>query len=110
MNCAIHQRFIRLFGGWPILTSSAAVRHRPFGERPNNCAWFGCLDDRGRNAASAGSSQATPYVAGRDNLHGSAVALEKPARAVLAVIHVVGRSEAAKAMARRNVDLAQAAA
>ena len=92
------------------MTGSAAVRLRPFGERPDDCTWFGCLDDRGWRAASAGRSQTAPYVAGRNNLYGSAVALEKPARAVLAVIHVVGRSEAAKAMARRNVDLAQAAA
>jgi len=92
------------------LTGSAAVRLRPFGERPDDCTWFGCLDDRSRSVASAGRPEAAPYVAGRNNLYGSAVALEKPARALLAVIHVVGRSEAAKAMARRNVDLAQAAA
>ena len=86
------------------------MRLRPFGKGPDNCTWFGCLADRGPSAASAGRSKAAPYVAGRNNLHGSAVALEKPACAVLAVIHVVGRSEAAKAMAGRDVDLAQAAA
>jgi hypothetical protein len=92
------------------LTGSAAMRLRPFGKWPDDCTWFGCLDDRGWSAASAGRSQAAPYVAGRKSLHRSAVAVEKPARAVLAVIHVVGRSETPKALAGRDVDLAQTAA
>jgi hypothetical protein len=83
----------------------------PLWERPNVCPRLFHADDLGSPpAASTRRSQAASYVTGGKDLPDPTVTLEKPACAVLAVIHIVRRSELAKAMAGCDFNLTQAAA
>jgi hypothetical protein len=81
----------------------------PLWERPNVRAWFCHANDFFPPAASTRRSEAATYVTRGKDLPGPTVALEKPARAVLAMIHVVRCSELAKAMAGCDFNLTQAA-
>lgn len=95
----------------PLTSRLAATLPWPLRKGPN--VRDGMLDahDLFRpSKASARRSQTAPYVAGGKDLAGPTVALEEPARAVLAVIYVMRRGELAKAMAGCNFNLTQAPA